>query len=146
MTHQTSLTALKFASGFVIVFAALNIASLTTSLSIVMDLFIDFVFLPLDGAQLVDSDAARLWIGISGGLLAGWGLMTWLVTDRVYSRDPAAGRAIILPSILAWFIVDGIGSVAAGAWFNVIVNAAILMMFLIPLLLVRSDRKGAVKA
>ncbi|MEZ5913147.1 MAG: excinuclease ABC subunit A [Paracoccaceae bacterium] len=97
--------------------------------------FLDLAFLPLDGAQAMMDDAARLTTAISGGLLFGFAVMAWQVTREVYRRDQAAGRRILLPAIIGWFVVDGSGSLAAGAPFNVVLNTAFLALFLVPLLL-----------
>ena len=47
--------------------------------------------------------------------------------------------------LLLWFVLDGIGSVASGAWFNVIGNLSFLFLLGIPLWLMRG-RPAAEKA
>jgi hypothetical protein len=146
MTHASATFALKFASAALLGFGLLNLAALFTPATRLMDLFVDLVFLPVDGAQSVTTDAARLWIGISGGLLAGWGVTMWQLTSRVYASDHATGRAIMLPGIITWFVVDGMGSALAGAPFNAVVNVVFLVMFALPLLIAKADTPAAANA
>ncbi|MEM8876776.1 MAG: excinuclease ABC subunit A [Pseudomonadota bacterium] len=139
MTHASSILALRVASAVLIGFGILNLLALATPLAGVMDLFIDFAFLPVDDAQVASTEAAHLWIGISGGLMAGWGVMIWQVTGQVYAIDQSAGRSIILPGILTWFVIDGLGSALAGAPFNAVVNVVFLVLFVWPVLAVERD-------
>ncbi len=139
MTHQHSIATLKIASLIVIGFGLLMFTTLFTPTREALFLFQDLAFLPLDGGQGVLGEAAWLWTAISGGVLVGWGLLFWLVTTQLYVGDPSIGRRIILPSILAWFLVDGSGSVLVGAWFNVILNCGFLALFVLPIVLLERD-------
>ncbi len=96
--------------------------------------FLDFAHQPYDGGQQITGDAGFLLTAILGGVLVGFGVMIWQVTDVVYSADPAMGRRIILISLLCWFLCDSLGSLLAGAWFNAVINTVILALFLFPLL------------
>ncbi len=137
MSHQASITLLKFASLTLIGFGLLMVSALFTPTAAVMHHLVDLAFLPFDGAQSVSSPEGWLLTAISGGMLVGWGTMAWLVTDRVYAKDVSAGRNIILPGILAWFLFDSLGSILAGAWFNTVLNAGFLALFAVPILLQR---------
>ena len=134
MTHKTATAALCSASWVLILFGAAMALALVTPLAGVMHVFIDIAFLPPDGGQAPHGEAARLLQAISGGILAGWGVTTLLITRHVYANDPATGRAILLPAMATWFVIDGAGSIAVGAAFNVVMNSAFLAMFLVPLL------------
>ncbi|MBL4768073.1 MAG: excinuclease ABC subunit A [Rhodobacteraceae bacterium] len=134
MLHDTRVSLLKYASGAIIGFGLLFFLSLVTPLAKLMNLFIDLAFMPYDGAQMANREPAKLLTAISGGMLVGWGLMFWLVTTRIYTKDPALGKSIMLPSILFWFLLDSIGSVIVGAWFNVIMNTGFLISVAAPIL------------
>ncbi|MEM1314999.1 MAG: excinuclease ABC subunit A [Pseudomonadota bacterium] len=134
MTDARRLTWYRWASLALIGFGVLNLLALISPLSAVMDAFVDLAFLPFDGAQRIESDGGRLWVGIAGGLLAGLGATFLQVTRRVAARDLSEARAIVLPGILAWYLVDGLGSAAAGAPFNIVVNTGFLAAFLVPTL------------
>jgi hypothetical protein len=56
-----------------------------------------------------------------------------MIADRVYTRDPAAARAIILCSLTVWCVTDSLGSIAAGAPMNVLINLLIWAAFVWPL-------------
>lgn len=97
------------------------------------NLFVDFVFYPLDGNPRIASPDARLLMAICGGLTAGIAVMIWMVVDKVYTHDPAAARSIILTGLGTWCALDSLGSLAAGAPINAAVNLLILGAFAWPL-------------
>lgn len=134
MALNTRIAFLKFAAAaLLIVPGAIMVAALVSPLMSWVEAFLDLAYLPLDGAQKVADDAALLLNGILGGVLVGFGVMIWLVADRVYRKDEGLGRSLILVPLISWFLFDGAGSVLAGAWFNVVLNTGFLMMFLAPL-------------
>jgi len=134
MSHHTRLTALKVASFVTAASGFLMIAALVTPAETLLIWFFDLAILPLDGAQGVTAETTRFLTGVCGGVVMSWGAMCWLVTTRVFADDPGLGRAILLPSVLVWFLADGLGSVLAGGWFNVVLNCGFLALFLVPLL------------
>jgi hypothetical protein len=93
----------------------------------------DLIIWPVDGRETLASPDARLLAAIGGGLMAGWGLMIWLVAGRLYPRDPELARTLILASVAAWFVIDSLGSVAAGAPLNAVLNVVFLLVFWLPL-------------
>ena len=135
MTHATKTAFLKYASLGLIAFGLLTSLTLLPVLQPVMGFFLDLAFLsPLGSDHQLDSEAARLWIGISGGLLAGWGATLYLLTTEVYAKDAQTGGRIILVGVVTWFIVDSTGSVVAGAPFNAVLNVSFLLLFTLPVL------------
>ncbi|MFT4961451.1 MAG: hypothetical protein ACI92Z_002542 [Paracoccaceae bacterium] len=134
MHHDTRVSRLKSSSAIFVGFGLLLFLGLVTPLAGLMNLFIDLAFMPYDGAQITSSDPTQLMTAITGGMLAGWGLMFWLVTTRIYANDPTLGKTIMLPSILIWFLLDSLVSVIVGAWFNVVMNADFLILIAGPIL------------
>lgn len=106
-----------------------------------VEAFLDLAYQPLNGLEKVNENAALLLNAILGGVLAGFGVMIWLVADRVYRQDQALGRSLILIPLCCWFLCDSLGSILAGAWFNAVINIAILAAFLLPLILPSSNAK-----
>lgn len=96
------------------------------------NLFVDMAFWPPDGAQSIDSDAARFLAAVGGGGFAGFGVMLWRAADRV-----AFESSLLLSGLLAWFAIDTTFSVIAGAPMNALYNLGILFIFLVPVLLIR---------
>lgn len=93
----------------------------------------DLIFLrPGDGAENL-TDVNHLADAILGGVMIGWGIMMWLLVDRVLPRMPQEIKSIMLISLVAWFVPDSAGSIASGAWLNVVSNAGYLGLFLLPL-------------
>jgi hypothetical protein len=142
MDHAHSIKALQGACVVTGGVGLLIVAALVTPAAALLDLFVDVARWPLDGGQGVDTDAARLLAAISGGVLAGWAAMTWLVVTRVYVRDPAIGATVILPGFAVWFVVDGLGSILAGAGVNLLLNTPFLLLFAVPIMLERRRRRA----
>lgn len=112
----------------------LMVAGLALPVMVLVEAFLDLAHLPVDGGQPVDSDAARLLNAILGGVLVGFGTLIWRVGDTVFRSDPETGAALIVPAAAAWFVTDSLGSILAGAWFNAVINLAILAALLFPVL------------
>ena len=93
---------------------------------------LDLIYFPVDGAQTMDDPAHRLFSAISGGILAGWGVMLFLVARKLYPQDPELGRSIIIASVATWFVIDSAGSVLAGAPLNALFNVGFLLIFVLP--------------
>ncbi|MEM7427700.1 MAG: excinuclease ABC subunit A [Pseudomonadota bacterium] len=139
MSHETAVTWLKAVSIYIIV-AGLGFAgAIILGADILLAWFLDLAIWPLDGAQRTDLTEIRMLTAIAGGLTAGLGVMQWLITTLVYARDPETGRKILLAGIIIWFVVDGAGSIAAGAPFNAALNLVFFVPFVIPLLAARPD-------
>ena len=135
MPLTTRITLLKVAAaGLLIIPGLIMILGPESPLIFLVNAFLDFAHQPMDGLQRVDSGAALLQNAILGGILVGFGMMIWLVTERVYRNDPQTGREVILIPLLCWFLTDSAGSIIAGGWFNAVINIAILTTFLVPLL------------
>ena len=133
MTAQSNVTWLKTVS----VVTALSALPLVFYglpwFSSIANLFTDLAFWPLDRRPMIDAPETRLFAAISGGLTIGLAIFVWMVADRVLVRDPAAARAIILTSLTAWCVTDSLGSAAAGAPMNVLLNLLIWAAFVWPL-------------
>ena len=128
--------AVTIATGLALALAALP------ALNLPVRLLADVLFWPFDGDQNLVAPETRLPLAIGGGVMLGWGLMIWQLSGAPLTRAPEATRAIVRSSLLAWFVVDSLASVAAGAPLNVVANAAFLVLFLIPMRI--GARQGAV--
>lgn len=133
MSNQATVTWLKAASAVVIAFGFLIALAVVPAAAGPTAFLIDLVFWPVDGAEGLAGPDMRLLSAITGGLSVGWGTMTWLVATRLFLREPALARGVILTSVGAWFIVDSLGSVAAGAPLNAVLNVGFLLAFVLPL-------------
>lgn len=128
---------LKFGSGLTIFFGVLVATAAIPAISGLMQFLADLIFFPLDGLQDVSAPETRLISAIGGGVMFGWGLMMWMLTTRLYPKDPALAGSIIVTSIIAWFVLDSGGSILAGAPLNVVGNISFLLIFCVPVWLSR---------
>ena len=133
MSPQTTGHWLKAASVIVIGFGLLTALAAWLPFNLPAFWLVDLMFLPFDGQPNLNGPEARLLSGILGGVLVGFGVTQWLISSRLYPREPGLARTIILASMGVWFVVDSIASVIAGAPFNVVMNVPFLSMFVVPL-------------
>jgi hypothetical protein len=134
MPVSTAVLWIKCASAIsLIALGALFALGAHPSTAGVANFFIDFVKWPVDGAQSVSTQDARIIAAIGGGISVGWGVMIWQVADRILPKDPALGRLLLTQSLLAWFAVDSAASWMAGIPLNVVMNIGLLLLFLAPL-------------
>jgi hypothetical protein len=133
MSRTTTLTILKVAIVINMIVGGLAIAAGShPSIAAIANLFFDAVIWPFDGGQSFDTPIARLAAAIGGGGFVGWGVACWLIVTQLAPRDPMMARKLILTSVSAWFCVDSLGSLLAGAPANVLVNVVIWLSICIP--------------
>lgn len=106
----------------------------------------DLILWPLDGAETGEVPLSRLLAAIGGGVMAGWGMMIWWLAGEPLRRMPELVLPVIRNSVLVWFAVDGLASLAAGAPLNVVANLAFLAMLLWPVRALSAARAGAANA
>jgi hypothetical protein len=130
---DTTVNWLKAASavfigfGILVVFAALPATSGPTLL------ITNIVSWRFDGSQSLAMPETRLLCAILGGVLAGWGMLLWLISSQLFPREPGLARRLILWSVGTWFVIDSTGSIVAGAPTNALFNIPFLLAFLLPL-------------
>ena len=132
MSHDLTATWLKVTSLFIVLLGLLVALGAHPSTSLPATLLADTVFWPLDGAQAIDTQAARVLAAIAGGVMVGWGVMMWLVVDRLLHADPKLARLLIIEATLAWYIVDSTGSFVSGAGVNVLLNTVLMLTIVLP--------------
>ena len=128
-----TVTWLKFATAIVIAFGLICLLGSVQATSGVPRFMVDLAFWPADGAPDNPTPGLRLLWAISGGMLTGWGVLIWQVVTQVYAGNPALGRSMILVSVGTWFVLDGAGSIAAGAPMNAVFNIGFLALYVVPL-------------
>ena len=135
MTQNHVVISLKIACGLTMAMGVGTLFALATQTFGLLSWFMDLLYLPLDGQQSFGDASTRVLSAIAGGLMLGLGLMIWQLVEHVYIDDPAKGAKIIQWGLWGWYLSDSLGSVVAGAWFNAVLNAGFLLMFLVPLAL-----------
>lgn len=91
----------------------------------------DLFILPFDDRGPVTSEA-QLLAAILGGVMVAWGLTYWMLTDALLPQNPALLKRILTVTIIVWFVIDSLGSLAAGSWINVVSNLGFLAAFIWP--------------
>jgi hypothetical protein len=133
MANASTITALKAASAVVIGFGLLTAFAAWPPLNLPTLWLIDLMFLPFDGQQNITPSEARILCAILGGVLVGWGVMQWLIVNKLYAREPVLARQIMWASLWSWFAIDCTASAIAGAPFNAVMNVPFLLLFIVPL-------------
>jgi hypothetical protein len=147
MSKTTALSILKIAIVINMIAGGLAIAAGShPSIAGIANLFFDTVIWPFDGAQTFDNAIARLAAAIGGGGFFGWGIATWMIVTHLAPRDPALARKLILTSVSAWFCVDSLGSLLAGAPVNALVNIIIWLSICVPAMICLSADRASKSA
>ena len=94
---------------------------------------LDLISWPLDGATTYTHPDTRFISALAGGFLLGWGVLIWCLSTWVYDAAPEGVRKTVITSLLAWFILDSLGSVTSGNPSNVFFNTLILVAAIGPL-------------
>jgi len=122
---------LKLASAFVIGSGLFVLTGSWGPTSGLVRLYGEIMFWP--GAEGVEiAKEANLLSAILGGVMTSWGLLYWFLTDLLETETYRVKR-IFMVSIWVWFVADGLGSFAAGAYINLICNVGYLLIFVLPL-------------
>jgi hypothetical protein len=101
----------------------LSAAAPAPALAALFGALADVTFWPIDGSPGAPSLPTERWFSaIAGGLMVGWGAML-----AVIGRGRTVPSALLIGGV-AWFVVDGAGSVLAGAPLNVIWNLPFLAL------------------
>lgn len=94
---------------------------------------LDFLSLPVDGAQTYAEPTTRFLSALTGGFLLGWGVMVWCLSIWVYDKAPENVRKSILAGIISWFLLDSLGSITSGNPSNALINIIVLFIAVGPL-------------
>jgi hypothetical protein len=140
MSVQTSIIWLRVACGITIITGLIcAMASYPATAGVWLWLF-DLLKWPLDGNPAAFSDDTRAVNAVLGGTMVGWGvLMYLLVTPQRIHALPEVPRLLLI-GLVAWFVVDCIGSILAGLPGNIVLNFGFLGLFVPPLLVLQRQR------
>lgn len=133
MQAQTRILWLKIAADILIVFGLLTALASVAAMAAPTSFLADLIFWPVDGNEAIISPTERLLAAITGGLCTGLGVVSYLLTTKLYPHDPKLTRLLMSAGFASWFVVDSFGSAAAGAPLNVVFNLGFLALFMLPL-------------
>jgi len=104
-----------------------------------LDAMFDLVYLPGE-LEAPAGEVASFAMGVAGAVMVGWAAtMLILLRSQSTSALPLTWRALTV-GLLAWFVVDGIVSIASGATGNLALNVVFLALFAPPLIATRPGR------
>ena len=125
---------MKLAAEIVIAFGILLVAEVLIGTAGLANWVVDLAFWPLDGGQNLTAPETRIMMAIGGGVMIGWGVTLLYVVGPIAAAAPDLARRTIMVAMLCWYVPDSAGSLASGAWVNVIGNTIFLAMFLGPIM------------
>lgn len=89
-------------------------------------LSLDVLAWPLDGAQAYGESTTRFLSALTGGFLFGWGVMIFCLRQWVFDDAPEGVRRAVLVGLIAWCVLDSMGSIASGNASNALFNVVVL--------------------
>jgi hypothetical protein len=94
---------------------------------------LDFLNGPGGNRQSYDPVTARFLTALTGGFLLGWGVMIFCLRMWAYDHAPEGVRRSVVTGLLAWFVLDSVGSVGSGNAWNAGYNVIVLLIGVGPL-------------
>jgi hypothetical protein len=103
----------------------------------------DQAFWPSGGMTDQDRQFQQWVYGVVGATMVGWGLFMFLILKNAFPKREKWAWNGILFGVFAWYVIDTGISGYHGVGANVLLNTAILLLVLIPLM---ATRKAMTKA
>ena len=76
----------------------------------------------------------NLLSAVIGGTMFGWGLMIGLMSYRLTKAPEDWVWSVITLSVVAWYLLDTLGSLLASSSLNILLNTSILILALPPII------------
>lgn len=96
-------------------------------------LTLDLLSWPIDGSQNFSAPTTRFLSALTGGFLTGWGISIWFLQKYVFDKAPEEVRKSVVAGLVAWFILDSLGSYFSGNVSNLFFNCIVLAIAVGPL-------------
>lgn len=97
----------------------------------IAQIFLQMAYWPMATVPDTLAVPVGLLLAITGGLTAGIGAAMWALGTYVAPVVPDAAIKVMRIMAWGWFCTDSIGSVIAGAPFNVVLNLSFLALMLL---------------
>lgn len=140
MTVRTSIIWLRCACVITILIGLISALASYPATDGVWLLLFDVLKWPLDGNPAGFSDDTRAVNAVLGGTMVGWGVLMYLLAtpQRIHAL-PEVPRLLLI-GLVAWFVVDCIGSILAGLPGNIVLNIGFLGLFVPPLWVLQQSK------
>ncbi len=89
---------------------------------------------PLDGSPAAFDRHHQWFLAFSSSFLAGFSLLFIFVVCPALARGDERTRKVALYVLAVWFMMDNVGSIAAGVPVNALWNGLFILPFAIPLM------------
>lgn len=133
MTQSQSIRWLKVSCLITIVTGIACAMASHPATDIVWRTLFDLLKWPLDGDPAAFTADTRAVNAVLGGTMVGWGVLMYLLaTPQHLAALPMLPR-LMQYALYAWFVVDCMGSLAAGLPGNLVLNVIFLALFVPPL-------------
>ena len=97
----------------------------------------DLIDYPVDGSIDSFTREARWFGAIGGGVVVGLAVLFLLVIAPLIEAGRREIHRGVIVSLLAWYVVDSAGSIAAGVPANAVLNTFLFVSFVGPILAIR---------
>ena len=85
--------------------------------------------------KIIPHDVLLNWeSALYGAIMTGWGVTLLLVGKVAFKRNDKELKRALLAGLVIWLALEAAASAWFGVWFNVGVDAAVALLFSIPLL------------
>lgn len=130
---DTPIILLKFVSYGLLVFSAIWWSAALPFFDAPASLLLDTMVWPIDGSHDQLDKNTRLLSAIGAGLLVSQAVFfLYVVIPELKRGNTQILRGTTL-AVIAWFVVDSVGSVSSGVMSNVVFNSFYLVCLIIPL-------------
>jgi hypothetical protein len=91
----------------------------------------------------VSSDVLLQWeSALYGTIMTGWGVTLFFVGRIAFRRNDLELMRAIAYGLIVWLVLEAVFSAYLHVWFNVVVCAAVLLLFILPLLKTMRSQDG----
>lgn len=87
----------------------------------------------MDGLQNLDANPTVFLSALLGGILFGWGILVWFLSDTIYDKASEEIRRAVPANAISWFMIDSVGSFLSDNAFNGVANFILLQLLVGPL-------------
>lgn len=139
MSPKAAAHVIRIASVFSILLGALMAAGAIGDPTGMLSIFFGLVSSGTQGIGGIITPEAKLSLAVAGGVFAGMcALFLFIVAPAVEAGNDQIKRGATY-ALIIWFVLDSGGSVAGGNSANAVANVGVLLVFLLPLLLAKSE-------
>ena len=105
-----------------------------TPINISARFLLDVLDWPIDNTAAALDQNTKWLSAIGASLLGAVSVLLWGVVAPALKRGDVEVARTTLLAFIVWYVIDGVGSIAAGVTSNVVFNTAYLALVLLPLL------------